>query len=204
MDAKVPRKWMQDAKQVVGAHEIISNCAAHLHARTLNDIGSLFFEGMENLTTEESVGQGYTLYSAGFTLPIALESTAEEALATTLSTTWGLAEALKKIPVAEALKKFPVNEALKKAPLACGYDKPCTRGDVKMKMRLTEEDLGEVSISIDIPPEAIIKIKEAGAHAGLEDWSLADLTSSVMCLGLTLALKHPADFKKIAKKIILR
>ena len=108
-------------------------------------------------------------------------------------------EAIKKIPVDEAIKKFPVNEALKKAPLACGYDKPCTRGDVKMKMRLTEEDLGEVSISIDIPPEAMIKIKEAGAHAGLEGWSLADLTSSVMCLGLTLALKHPAGFKKIAK-----
>ena len=85
MDAKMPREWMQDARQVVGTHEIISNCAAHLHARTLNDIGSLFFEGVENLTTEESVGQGYTLYSAGFTLPIALESTAEEALATPLS-----------------------------------------------------------------------------------------------------------------------
>ena len=57
MDAKVPREWMQDAKQVVGLHEIISNCAAYLHARTLNGIGSL--AGVENLTTEESVGQGW-------------------------------------------------------------------------------------------------------------------------------------------------
>ena len=57
----------------------------------LDGIGSL--AGAENLTTEEIVGQGYTLYSADFTLPIALESTAEEALATTLSATWALAEA---------------------------------------------------------------------------------------------------------------
>ena len=79
----------------MGAHEIISNCAAHLHARTLEGIGSLVFEGVENLTTEESVGQGFTLYSADFTLPIALESTAEEELAafSTLSATWALAEA---------------------------------------------------------------------------------------------------------------
>ena len=103
----------QGSERVVGAHEIISNCAAHLHARTLDGIGSL--AGVENLTTEESVGQGFTLYSADFTLPIALESTAEEALATPLSAIWGLAEELKKTPVAEAVKK---------TPLACGYDKP--------------------------------------------------------------------------------
>ena len=83
------------SERLVGAHEIISNCAAHLHAQTLEGIGSLVFEGVENLTTEESVGQGFTLYSADFTLPIALESTAEEELAafTTLSATWALAEA---------------------------------------------------------------------------------------------------------------
>ena len=77
----------------MGAHEIISNCAAHLHAQTLEGIGSL--AGVENLTTEEIVGQGFTLYSADFTLPIALESTAEEELAafSTLSATWALAEA---------------------------------------------------------------------------------------------------------------
>ena len=89
-------------EQLMGAHEIISNCAAHLHARTLDGIGSL--AGVENLITEESVGQGFTLYNADFTLPLTLESTAEEALAafTTLSTTWALAEAVKKTPVVEA------------------------------------------------------------------------------------------------------
>ena len=57
MDAKGPREWMQDARQVVRAHEIISNCAAHLYARALDGIGSL--AGVENLTTEESVAKGW-------------------------------------------------------------------------------------------------------------------------------------------------
>ena len=42
--------------------------------------------------------------------PIALESTAEEALATPLSAIWALVEAIKKIPVAEAVKKTPLTK----------------------------------------------------------------------------------------------
>ena len=113
-----------------------------------------------------------------------------EALATPLSTIWGLAEAVKKIPVAEAVKK---------TPLACGYDKPCARRNGLSDTQHSLADGEGKKALLQVGGEDLARLVRIGKAAGQADTSLEGVMRACVMFSLLYAEEYPADFKKHAK-----
>ena len=127
--------------------------------------------------------------SADFSLPLTLESTAEETLATPLSAIWRLAEAVKKTPVAE------VGDGTQ---LACGYDKPCTR---RNGLSDTQHSLADGEGKEAFGQVGGEDLARVGKAIGQADTSLEEVLQACILHSLLMAEEEPADFKEFAEVV---
>lgn len=58
----------------IGAYEIVEICIPLLHDHQVPDVGTLQFQGVENLFTGDLEKQGAAIYGADFLLPMAIEA----------------------------------------------------------------------------------------------------------------------------------